>query len=333
MAEIEVFAPARADLAGGTLDLWPLYCFHPGSVTVNVALAVGVRLRLLVGGAPKGTILHLAPGQPARELQEHDRHRDLVAAVGFHFCREGGFAVDVSEQPPVCSGLGGSSTFAVALARACLVATGKRLQARVLVHELRDLEAGILQVPTGVQDYYPALLGGPLAIRFAPGGEAVERIGVDTSWLAARVLVFYSGITHASGMVNWDVYRARVDGDPGVTSCLSSIAEAAEACARGLSAGDERAVAEAIAAEWSARRHLAPAVSTPELESLIDAGLSAGAHAGKACGAGGGGSVVFWLPPSRRVQVRAALKAVARRGAAELAGGVRRRVRAPRHLA
>jgi D-glycero-alpha-D-manno-heptose-7-phosphate kinase len=156
MAEIEVFAPARADLAGGTLDLWPLYCFHPGSVTVNVALAVGVRLRLLVGGAPKGTILHLAPGQPARELQEHDRHRDLVAAVGFHFCREGGFAVDVSEQPPVCSGLGGSSTFAVALARACLVATGKRLQARVLVHELRDLEAGILQVPTGVQDYYPS---------------------------------------------------------------------------------------------------------------------------------------------------------------------------------
>src|SRR5881227_407311 len=31
-------APCRVDLAGGTLDIWPLYLFHPGSVTVNCAI-------------------------------------------------------------------------------------------------------------------------------------------------------------------------------------------------------------------------------------------------------------------------------------------------------
>ena len=39
MQKVTVRAPVRADLAGGTLDLWPLYLFHPGSRTVNVAIS------------------------------------------------------------------------------------------------------------------------------------------------------------------------------------------------------------------------------------------------------------------------------------------------------
>src|SRR5690348_6931118 len=42
----------RVDLAGGTLDIWPLGLFHPQARTVNVAvdLAVMVRLQPLPGG-------------------------------------------------------------------------------------------------------------------------------------------------------------------------------------------------------------------------------------------------------------------------------------------
>ena len=36
---IEAKAPTRVDLAGGTLDIWPLYLFHPGAVTVNAAIS------------------------------------------------------------------------------------------------------------------------------------------------------------------------------------------------------------------------------------------------------------------------------------------------------
>src|SRR6202162_4706917 len=35
---IESRAPTRIDLAGGTLDIWPLYLFHEGAVTVNCAI-------------------------------------------------------------------------------------------------------------------------------------------------------------------------------------------------------------------------------------------------------------------------------------------------------
>ena len=319
---IEVRAPARADLAGGTLDLWPLYCFHPGSLTVNVALRRGVRVRLRPGGAPPGRILHTSPGGTPVELGAGDAPHHLTAAVGFHLVPEGGFAVEVLEQPPVGSGLGASSAFAVALAKACLRLESRRVPVHRLVALLRDREAAVLGAPTGVQDYYPALLGGALAIHLEPGGERVERLPVRLSWIEERLVIVFSGITHASGMVNWEVYRARVDGDARVAGSLDEIVEAAAACRRGLVAADEQAVGRAVAAEWAARRRLAPAVTNAALEAILAAGVGAGAWAGKACGAGGGGSLLFWVPAARRTAVCAAALAAAPAGAFEVTDGL-----------
>ena len=43
---IESSAPTRVDLAGGTIDIWPLYLFHPGATTVNFALSLRARVRI-----------------------------------------------------------------------------------------------------------------------------------------------------------------------------------------------------------------------------------------------------------------------------------------------
>lgn len=311
LTAVEVFAPARADLAGGTLDLWPLWCLHPKSVTVNVSLAAGVRLRL--EPSSRAWVEHELDGE-CRQLTPADAATDLTAAVVAHFRPEGGVRVKVLEQLPVGSGLGGSSVYAVALARACLALSGQKRSRRQLVATLRDLEAGVLQAPTGVQDYYPALLPGVLAIHFKAGGEAVERLPVARRWLAAHLVVVFTGITHHSGMVNWKVYRARVDGDPAVSAALAAIGEAARLCREALLAGDAEAVGRAITREWEARRRLAPEVAPPELAAVLEAGLAAGAWAAKACGAGGGGSVLFWTPPGARSQVAAAALALCPQG-------------------
>jgi D-glycero-alpha-D-manno-heptose-7-phosphate kinase len=63
----------------------------------------------------------------------------------------------------------------------------------------------------------------------------------------------------------------------------------------------------ALGQEWAARRELAPVVSSPAIERAIAQALAAGAWGGKACGAGGGGSVVFLAPPDRAEPVREAL--------------------------
>ncbi|MGC8917398.1 MAG: hypothetical protein ACP5NF_10520 [Thermoanaerobaculum sp.] len=312
-ARVEVFAPARADLAGGTLDLWPLYCFHPGSVTVNVSLGAGVRVA--VEPTADGWVVHETP-ETQRHLTPADAAFDLTAAVVGHFLPEGGIRVRVLEQLPVGSGLGGSSVYAVALARGCLALSGRRLARRQLVAILKDLEAKVLGAPTGVQDYYPALIPGVLAIRLLPGGERVQALRIPKGWVASHLAVVFTGVTHHSGMVNWQVYRARVDGDPRVGRLLEAIGEAARDCLAALEARNAKAVGRAVAREWQARRKLAPEVAPPELEDVLAAGLEAGAWAAKACGAGGGGSVLFWAPPEAKATVQAAALACCPKGLA-----------------
>ncbi len=63
----------------------------------------------------------------------------------------------------------------------------------------------------------------------------------------------------------------------------------------------------ALRREWAARRRLAPVVSSPAIEEAIASAEAAGAWGGKACGAGGGGCVVFLSPPERTPAVREAL--------------------------
>src|SRR5271156_2107857 len=57
-------APCRADLAGGTIDLWPLYLFHPGALTVNFAVNILTTCRIT---PLKGRRIHLRSVDTRRE--------------------------------------------------------------------------------------------------------------------------------------------------------------------------------------------------------------------------------------------------------------------------
>jgi D-glycero-alpha-D-manno-heptose-7-phosphate kinase len=111
-------------------------------------------------------------------------------------------------------------------------------------------------------------------------------------------------------MNNWEVFRARLEGDADVTRALEGVRRAAAEMARAATALDFEAMGRALAQEWSARRTLAPVVSTPTIEAAIEAATRAGAWAGKACGAGGGGCVVFLAPAERREAAARALAAL-----------------------
>jgi D-glycero-alpha-D-manno-heptose-7-phosphate kinase len=262
-------------------------------------------------GAPDGEVWHAIGDSDWTHLDASAATTNLSAAVAFAVRPTAGVRVRVYSQASLGSGLGGSSAYAVALARGILTALGEEMADERLVMLARDLEARILTVPTGLQDHWASVHGGVLAIHHDPGGERVEKLEVEPEWVGERLTVFDTGISHHSGMVNWQVIRRRLDRNSDTTEALESIAEAARQCRAGLVSGDESGVGEAIAAEWSARRRLAPEVCPPELETIIDAGLAAGANAIKACGAGGGGSVLAWHPPEARDAVSSALDTAA----------------------
>jgi D-glycero-alpha-D-manno-heptose-7-phosphate kinase len=286
---------------------------HPRSVTVNAAIPVMVRMDVDLG-APDGEVWHAMGDREWTRFDKSAATTDLSAAVSFAVRPAGGVRVRVHSQASLGSGLGGSSAYAVALARGILAALGEEMVVDRLVMLARDLEARILTVPTGLQDHWASVHGGVLAIHHEPGGERVERLEVESEWVGKRLTVFDTGISHHSGMVNWEVIRRRLDGDRDTSDALEAIAAAARHCRKELLAGHEDRVGEAIAAEWNARKRLAPEVCPPALVTIIDAGIAAGALAIKACGAGGGGSVLAWHPPDAREEISSALGAAAPAG-------------------
>jgi D-glycero-alpha-D-manno-heptose-7-phosphate kinase len=286
---------------------------HPGSVTVNAAIPVMVRMDVDLR-APEGEVWHAMGEADWAHLDASVERTDLSAAVAFAIRPMGGVRVRVHSQASLGSGLGGSSAYAVALARGILTALGEEMEDERLVLLARDLEARVLAVPTGLQDHWAAVHGGVLAVHHEPGGERIERLQIEPEWVGERLTIFDTGITHHSGMVNWQVIRRRLDGDSETTEALEAISEAARRCRTKLVAGDEDGVGTAIAAEWKSRKRLAPEVCPPELETIIEAGHAAGASAIKACGAGGGGSVLVWHPPAARRAIATALATAAPNG-------------------
>lgn len=305
---VRVVAPCRADLAGGTLDIRPIGILHPGSVTVSMAIPVEVELVVDFGGK-EGIVTHQGLQGRIFELTPDDVGESLTAAVTFALVPEGGARVRVASQAPYQSGIGGSSTYGIALARGLNELLGQEVPEDRQVALIRDLEARLLQTPTGEQDHWSAVRGGVIALHLEPGGNRVETLDVSPAWINERVTVYFSGNRHRSGMVNWRVVRRRLDGDRPTCKAFDAIAAAAVECRSALLAGDEARVADAIRREWKARRRLAPAVSTPELDDLVRTACENGGTAAKACGAGGGGSIVVWHPPGARDAIVKALDA------------------------
>jgi len=288
----------RADFAGGTLDIWPLGLLHSGSRTVNVALdlAVEVSLERRVRGfvvrqdgesIESGTLAELAASSGGA----------LVAAVAAAEALPP-VSVEIASASPRGAGLGASSALAVALLAAAEVTVHGSLTrtAAQRAAVARDIEARLMGLPTGLQDHYPAQLGGALEIEHAAGGERVTQLPVDLQALGDHLVVGFTGQSHFSAAANWQVVRRRLEADAFIVDRLGAIADVATRVPPALAAADWARVGALVAEEWTARRELSRAISTPAIERLLEAARELGAWGGKACGAGGGGSVLAIAP-------------------------------------
>src|SRR5262249_50804245 len=118
---IESSAPTRVDLAGGTIDIWPLYLFHAGATTVNFALSLRARVRIETRD-DKRIILESRDRQTKvegtldriDELAE-DRQLELVSKMVHFFRPQTGLHLVTHSEAPAGAGISGSSALAIAL--------------------------------------------------------------------------------------------------------------------------------------------------------------------------------------------------------------------------
>ncbi|HYL14283.1 MAG TPA: hypothetical protein VEV41_14670 [Terriglobales bacterium] len=306
-------APCRADLAGGTLDLWPLYLFHPGAITVNFALEIltTCRIRPL-----RGKRVHLRSRDTRREeefrsLDDLNRARrfrhPLAARLVQFFLPQQGLLIETDSQSPAGAGISGSSALMIATTAALARFTGRMLTWEQMRMIAQNVEAQIIDVPTGCQDYYPALYGGVSAIHLDIDGIHREAVPIPPEEIESRFVLAYTGAPRKSGINNWEVFKAHINGDRHVFRNFERISLIARAMHRALIHRDWNEVARLLREEWKLRRTNAPGITTPLIDKLIAIAGRHGARAAKICGAGGGGCIIFLVEQEARVRVAQAI--------------------------
>jgi D-glycero-alpha-D-manno-heptose-7-phosphate kinase len=327
---VKASAPTRIDLAGGTIDIWPLYLLHDSPITVNAAIDLMATAIIEAQAVPGIEMVSVDRGQrfsvdAAEQLpgaiETAPEELEFIVRLAAHFLSArsgaarrgiGGCRITTSCRAPAGSGLGGSSALGIALASALDRYVGGGLSPDQLLFVTRAIETQTLRIPTGEQDYHPALHGGPLTLHYGVEGTRIERLPIEPAAMQERAILIDTGMSRSSGLSNWDMLKRHLDGDQEVRGAMESVNRATHHLRAALLAGDLDAVGEALAAEWRSRKRLSPAVTDRVIDDLIEAGTGAGALAGKVCGAGGGGCVVLWAGAGRRQQV---VRELASRGA------------------
>lgn len=310
---IESSAPTRVDLAGGTIDIWPLYLFHAGASTVNFALSLRGRVRIetrddhriILESRDRGVGLETTVDR-LDELARDER-LELVSKMVHFFRPQIGFHLTAHSEAPAGAGISGSSALAIALIGGLNRLVGDRYDEHKFIVLAANIETTVIKVPAGFQDYYPAFYGSTSCVHFRVDGIEREYLPIDGDEIERRFVICYTGEPRHSGINNWDSFKRHLDGDRQLFEIFERIRDAAVHMRTALLRNDWNAVAETMRAAYPNRKRLAPGITTPQMDLLVKKALANGAEAAKICGAGGGGCIAFLCDPTRKQDVERAL--------------------------
>ncbi len=310
---IESSAPTRLDLAGGTIDIPPLFLFHEGAATVNFAISLMARCRIETRNDDRIILESIDQKQQVEttigdvaSLKDEPR-LELLSKLVYFFRPGRGFHMTTESEAPAGAGLAGSSTLNIA----CIGALNKLVHDRYtpdrFIPIAANVECQVIKVPTGFQDYYSAQFGGAACIHFSVDGIRREAIDIDIATLERRIAVCYTGEPRNSGTNNWEITKRHIDGDPEIFEIFEGIRDTSLKMRSALLTNDWDNVGQILADAHPQRQRLLPNITTPQMDRLIEIAMANGAIAPKVCGAGGGGCIAFYCEDGRRGDVEAAL--------------------------
>lgn len=299
---ITVQSPTRVDLAGGTLDCWPLFLFLGDPLTVNLAIDIFTTASLSPRDDSKVVLI-------TKDLGKEKTYENLSEALwdsepAFTLVRAHldywksligtrGFSLSTASDSPVGGGLGGSSSLCISLLKVFQKWLGKNFPEADMVRLASHLEARILLKPTGTQDYFPPLEGGLCLITYGADGPKCVRLKIEDEVFNERFLLVDTGRSHHSGINNWQVIKDWLDGDVRTRTALQDLAAISKSMSEAIMQKDYRLFPQLFEKEYEARTRLSEGFSSPEIRRLHDLAKSYGAQT-KICGAGGGGCVFLW---------------------------------------
>lgn len=318
---IHSVAPTRIDLAGGTVDIWPIYLFLKNSMTINVGIDLFAEAELI---ETDRDVVLASEDQKVEHRLTWDELEGASLPPGLllhqklltYFSKEKkglkktGVILKTRARSPAGAGLGGSSALSIAMIGTLATWSRGKINPKKdgerFIEIVRDTETTVIQVPAGLQDYYGAMFGGLQALHWLPGVPERQSFPPKVlKELQKRLLLFYSGQSRNSGINNWVLFKSFIDKQGPVRGQFEQITRATLDLHAALKRGDWNAAAQAIAQEWSVRHELAKGISTPEIDQAFSIAMKAGAQAAKICGAGGGGCFFIYVPSGNAATMKA----------------------------
>src|SRR5688572_18265214 len=238
---------------------------------------------------------------------QHPAVRAVLQTNGF---QKVGLEIHHDGDLPARSGLGSSSSFTVGLINALEALEGRLISKEELARDAIHIEQCVLKEPVGSQDQISAAFGGFNRIEFLRDGSFDLRPIIlppeRNAELQSHLMLFFSGISRFSS----DVARTKIENlqkRAGELTAMQMMVDQAISILRDPRAPIEQ-FGRMLHESWMLKRSLSDRVSTDVIDNIYETARRAGAIGGKVLGAGGGGFVLFFVPPDRQACVKDALK-------------------------
>lgn len=308
-------APLRISLAGGGTDLEAYFVRNGGlvvSATINkyfyVILTRTIDDAVQITSADFRTFERRASGS----ILSPDGELGYLKSILHEFGVTKGLSVFTASEIPPGTGLGSSSTVAVAMIKALATLCDRRASKLEIAELASFIEIRKLGRPIGLQDQFAASFGGLNVIEFSADGTTVTPLRLPLErrdQLERSILLFYTGSSRNAATILSEQRRSSEKADPRVIENLHGIKRDALEVRQALLEGRLRRVGEILHHSWQRKKQLASGVSNERIDKLYSMALEHGAIGGKLAGAGGGGFLLLYCEPGCQNEVTTALEA------------------------
>lgn len=302
---IIVRAPVRISFVGGGSDLPDFYHFSPGRV---ISATVDKYVYVVINHTPllKGITARYSITENTNSVEElkNDRIRESLLHLGI----KDNIEIGIFSHIKTGMGLGGSSSFTVALIKGLSTYLGKRLDNKDVAEMAFKIEAELIKEPVGKQDQYASAYGGFNIFQFNPSGVVnVEPVFLDFKkrlGLENHMILFFMGITRLASSV---LSEQKTNISKKIET-LQTMAKLVDVFRNKLMKGDFETLGKLLHENWIKKKMLASNISNSIIDELYESGIKAGAWGGKVLGAGGGGCLLFFIHPEKKEKIRNAMK-------------------------
>lgn len=309
-------APLRLGLAGGGTDVSP-FCDVHGGYVLNAAID---RYAYAVIKTLDEPVIRLAAtDQQVTVNQSIDTPLVLDGVLNLHkavynhivenFNDGHPIALELSTfcDAPAGSGLGSSSTLVVAMIKAFAELLNLPLDDYALAKLAFKIERVDCRLQGGRQDQYSATFGGFNFMEFYAQERAIINPLRIKNWvmceLEASLILFYTGVSRESAKIIAEQSSNMQSGAEDAMVSMHNIKQEALTMKECLLKADFNGVVESMLQGWESKKRLAKTVSNVLINDIYDSSIDAGALAGKISGAGGGGFMMFFVQPDKRMNV------------------------------